>query len=70
MTEVVITREIRAARKAAGMTQKQAADVVGVSWRAWQDWELGVRGINPGLWELFLIKTKKIRQSNTIRSKE
>jgi DNA-binding XRE family transcriptional regulator len=29
-------------RDRAGHTQEQAAEVIGVSWRTWQDWERGV----------------------------
>lgn len=45
--------EIRAARKAAGLTQTQAGALVGRSMRAWQDWESGARNMPTGLAELF-----------------
>ena len=50
--------EIMAARKAAGLTQTQAAGMVGVKLRAWQYWEAGERTMPTSAWELFLIKTK------------
>lgn len=53
--------EVRAAREAAGLTQKQAAALVYASLRNWQQWEQGegassARRMHPGLWELFRIK--------------
>lgn len=50
--------EIIAARKAASLTQTQAAELVGASLRGWQHWENGDRKMRPGLWELFKSKTK------------
>lgn len=47
------TDEIRQARHAAGLTQKQAAALVSRTWRAWQAWELGQNPIDPAAWELF-----------------
>lgn len=48
---------ILSARKALNMTQHQAASVVHVSQRTWQQWELGKRRMHSAFWELFLIKT-------------
>lgn len=55
--------EIRAARVAAGLTQTQAATLVHVTPRNWQQWEDSTGGQNArkmpaGLWELFNIKSK------------
>lgn len=49
--------EVRDARKAAGMTQSEAARVILGTMRAWQEYEAGNRRMHPGLWELFRIKT-------------
>lgn len=49
--------QVRAARAAAGLTQTQAAETIGVSMRTWQDWESGQRQMHPSLMELFRIKT-------------
>ncbi|MCG9078925.1 helix-turn-helix domain-containing protein [Laribacter hongkongensis] len=49
--------EIRAAREAVGLSRTAAADLVHSALRTWQQWEAGDRGMHPGLWELFLIKT-------------
>lgn len=49
--------EILAARKAAGLTQTEAARLVASSCRSWQQWEAGDRRMHPGLWELFGIKS-------------
>jgi len=51
--------EVRAARKALGITQTAAARVIYCTLRGWQGWEAGERRMHPALWELFNIKTKK-----------
>ena len=62
--------EIRAARRAAGLTQKQAAQVVRVSTRCWQNWESksadASRSMQAGMFELFILKTTSIANA-TIR---
>ena len=55
--------EIRSARERAGLTQTQAAQLVHGTLRAWQGWEApegepSARRMHPGLWELFLLKSK------------
>lgn len=47
---------IRQARKAAGLTQENAAQVIGATRRAWQEWEAGRRNMPWAKWELFLRK--------------
>jgi DNA (cytosine-5)-methyltransferase 1 len=49
--------EIREARHRAGLTQSQAAALVGVTLRSWQYWEAGERNVEARAWELFLIKS-------------
>lgn len=44
---------IRAARKAAGLTQTAAAELIGSTLRTIQDWEAGKAAMHPGLWDLF-----------------
>lgn len=59
--------EISAARKELAITQKEAANLVKVSERTWQQWERGQRKMRPSYWELFLIKTDykpKMRNKN------
>lgn len=51
--------EIIGMRINARLTQKQAADLVFSGLRTWQQWEAGDRRMHPGIWELFLIKTKQ-----------
>lgn len=48
---------VRALRTASGLTQRQAADCLGLSYRTWQDWESEScrRPANPFLLELFAI---------------
>ncbi|MHB1619705.1 MAG: helix-turn-helix domain-containing protein [Sulfuricella sp.] len=45
--------EIRAARKAVGLSQTAAAELIYSTMRTWQDWEAGKAHMHPGLWELF-----------------
>ena len=52
--------EIRAARKAASMTQTEAAKLVYSALRTWQDWEAGTSPMHPGLWRLFQIEVARI----------
>ena len=49
---------IKEARAAAGLTQTAAAHLIGGTMRAWQEYEAGNRRLHPGLWELFLLKSK------------
>lgn len=57
--------EIRAARALAGLTQTEAGDRVYASLRTWQQWEAGDRGMHPGLFELFRIKTGQDKQKRS-----
>ena len=50
---------IKAARKAASLTQSQAAATVGVTMRAWQYWEAGHRKMPVSTWELFKLKQRE-----------
>lgn len=52
---------IRAAREAAGLTQRAAAALVHASVRGWEDWEAGRRRMHPAMWELFGIKAATTR---------
>lgn len=45
--------EVIAARREAGMTQREAASLIFCSWRTWQDWELGNRRMHPAFWMLW-----------------
>lgn len=44
---------IKTGRKGVGLTQTQAAAMVCVTLRNWQQWEAGERKMHPGLWALF-----------------
>ena len=55
------SQDIRETRQAAGLTQAQAGALTCTSGRQWQKWEYGEHKMHPGLWELFLIKTKKFK---------
>lgn len=52
--------EILEKRKAAGLTQTQAAEKVHSNLHTWKGWEYGDYKMHPGLWELFSIKTKAL----------
>ena len=49
--------DVKYARVAAGLTQKQAAAVIHKTLLAWQRYESGDRAMDAAYWELFLIKT-------------
>lgn len=55
-----LPNEIIAARKAAGLTQAQAAELVhlGANTR-WAEYENGTQRIDLARWELFIIKSAK-----------
>jgi DNA-binding transcriptional regulator YiaG len=49
--------KIKITRKTLGFTQKESAEMVHASVRAWQLWEADDRKMPAGIWELFVIKT-------------
>lgn len=53
----ITPKMILSCRQEAGLTQKQAANIVYVDERTWQRWESGDREMSKGNYELFLIKT-------------
>jgi len=53
---VYIPEQIKAVRKKAGLTQAQAAELIGYSKRAWQDWEQGRKPMRDAAMDLFLLK--------------
>jgi len=54
--------EIKEAREAAGLTQSQAAEkIFSKSYRSWQDYERGQRGMHPAIWWCFLQRTRHLR---------
>jgi len=48
--------EIAAARTAAGLTQREAADLVMSSLRSWEEWEAGRTRMPPVAWAWFVEK--------------
>lgn len=50
--------QIKKARLDAGLSQTAAGKIVYKDIRTWQNWEAGSHKMDPGLWELFLLKTK------------
>lgn len=59
--EAPTNNEVAEARIAAGLSQEAAAALIQSKRRTWQDWEAGIAKMHAGLWELFLLKTKKTR---------
>ena len=53
MTKMPSPTEIREARHRAGLTQDEAADIVGATGRAWRYWESGGRKMDLAAWNLF-----------------
>ncbi|WP_312283396.1 helix-turn-helix domain-containing protein [Candidatus Igneacidithiobacillus taiwanensis] len=51
-----IPEQIKAVRLKAGLTQAQAAELIGYSKRAWQDWEQGRKPMRDAAMDLFLLK--------------
>jgi DNA (cytosine-5)-methyltransferase 1 len=49
--------EILAARKAAGLSAREAAELLHTTTRVWQQWEYGERRMHAAFWELFQLKT-------------
>ena len=49
--------QIKNARLAAKMTQKQAAETLYINLKSWQKYESGDRSMYPAFFELLLIKT-------------
>jgi len=47
LTKAIETVTLKKMRKAKGLTQKECAWAVGVSWRAYSYWESGDRKIHP-----------------------
>jgi putative transcriptional regulator len=48
--------EIRSARELAGLTQSQAAEILGVDRVTWARYEAGTRTLSPEQWEYWLHK--------------
>jgi DNA (cytosine-5)-methyltransferase 1 len=53
--------QIRECRLKARLSRKEAAELIGVSYRTWQDFELDVTPMRAAFWELFRLKTGKKR---------
>lgn len=53
---------VRRAREKAGLSRKDAAELIYASERGWIKWETGERRMHPGLWELF---RRKVAEQET-----
>ena len=56
-------RKIKEARKAAGLTQKQVYEILGIPARTQQDWEAGKRNPAPWLEEMVLREYQRISKN-------
>jgi len=54
--------QVKAARIAAGLTQLQAGEILHTNVRVWQQWEYGETQMHPAFFELFMLKTARIRK--------
>jgi DNA-binding transcriptional regulator YiaG len=54
----ISSEEVKAARARVGLTQRDAAAIIGYTRRAWQEWEGNKRNMRLALYELFLERTK------------
>ena len=52
-------------RKNAGLTQKQAAELIGITKRSWEMYESGSYNVNLRNLELFAVKTDQDLKKNT-----
>lgn len=43
-------------RKEAGLSQREAGELIHTKPRQFEPWEQGINKMPPGLWELFLLK--------------
>lgn len=60
---------IRKVREAAGISQTEAASIVYVSLRTWQNWEAGKHNINPMLWDCFKQIVRRLPDTQTGNNK-
>lgn len=51
--EVPTPEQVRAAREAAGLLQREAAELIWVSEITWRQWESGARRMLPVVWWAF-----------------
>ena len=58
--------QVREARKVSGKSKKDAAPMVGVSWRTWENWETGRNPIIPSAFQMFLLMTGQF-SVNTVK---
>lgn len=49
----------------AGLTQKQAAELIGYSYRSWQEWEGGRRKMKKVLFDSFLRYMEQLRHEKS-----
>ena len=64
MTPTPTPHEILAAREASGLTQTQAAEVLGYTLSTWQKWEAGTRTMRRVLLDIFRLETRAAENSN------
>lgn len=55
----ITPRQIKKARKEAGLSQKKAAELIHCSREAWAQWELGNNKMPRAYWEYFKIRRRQ-----------
>jgi DNA-binding XRE family transcriptional regulator len=54
--------QITASREYFGLTQREAADVIGYSRNGWQRFEQDERTMRPKLWQFWLSEARELKQ--------
>jgi DNA-binding transcriptional regulator YiaG len=57
--------QVREARDAVGLSQRQAAELVHSTTKAWERWESGERPCHPAIFELFAMKSHALSVART-----
>ncbi len=52
--------EIKQRRVDSGLSQTNAGKLIHSNLKSWQRWEYDKNDMHPALWELFVLKTKKL----------
>ena len=53
--------DLRSHRSSAGITQREAADLIYTPFRTYQDWEGGIGVMHPAIYETFQRKIEEIK---------
>lgn len=62
----IASATIRQARIAAGLTQREAAELLGVKLRRWEAWEQGENPMHQVFWDTFTLKVRLAERARGI----